>query len=251
MWDKTYTSLHKLEARPAGIIDTTDTDVMTKETRANLIFVAVLIVLLLPGAIILVNKKMQPGEKGLFYLPTGKPNVAAYNDPMEKPGEERQVPNEVINWLDQVTASDTGKQAKTFRGRISNKRRFELLCMNQASEQQAGQALPFLITAHWQTQATPNLKVCKLVLERKVADSSKPAAYPLQPIETRTVAVPDHVLEALRDLHYVVPPRQIIIVAWDWPVDDSPDSPVFDRETWRSIQLQTGDNQVVDQISWD
>ncbi len=224
---------------------------MTKETRANLIFVAVLIVLLLPGAIILVNKKMQPGEKGLFYLPTARPHQAAYNDPLHKPGEERVVPPEAISWLNEISASQTRDGAKTLRGKISDKRVFELLTINQPDDSITPDTVPFLITAHWQTQATPNLKACKLVLERKVAGSSKPATYPLQPIETRTVAVPDQVLEALRDLHYVVPPRQIIIVTWDWPVDESPDSLVFDRDTWQSLQLQTGDNQVVDQISWD
>ena len=50
---------------------------MTKESRLNLIFLTVLLVVLTPGAVILFRKKLEPTVRPM-YLPDPVPRAVAY-----------------------------------------------------------------------------------------------------------------------------------------------------------------------------
>lgn len=79
---------------------------MARETRINLIFLAVLLALLAPGALILVRKKMQPGAKPIL----GEPDVRRESVPYmltwpQPPGMKRSVPPRTAAWVRETARS--------------------------------------------------------------------------------------------------------------------------------------------------
>ena len=81
---------------------------MRRETRVNLIFLAVFLVISLPGAVILVHKKLQPGAPRM-----DQPDVMVtrlpYMTPLPAPpGVKWIVPDQTQAWLQQVTKQRTG-----------------------------------------------------------------------------------------------------------------------------------------------
>jgi hypothetical protein len=82
---------------------------MRRETRVNLIFLAVFLAISLPGAVILVRKKLQPGAPRM-----DQPDVIVtrlpYMTPLpQPPGVKWIVPDQTRAWLEQVTKDRTGK----------------------------------------------------------------------------------------------------------------------------------------------
>jgi len=99
---------------------------MTRETKYNLIFLAVLLPLLAPGLVVLVSKKMEPGSAPM-YMPKAVRQQAAYNDPSPKrPGIERITPLETAQWIAQLGRQNLGPDARTVSGYVSDGRRVEL-----------------------------------------------------------------------------------------------------------------------------
>jgi hypothetical protein len=72
---------------------------MTREQRANLIFVSVLILLIAPGAYILLSKKLR-GTSDPNFMPDPVSVSAAYNQPLPvQPGLPRVEPPEARQWI--------------------------------------------------------------------------------------------------------------------------------------------------------
>src|SRR5439155_25260156 len=75
---------------------------MTKESRYNLIFLAVLLALMLPGAVILFRKKLEPTLRPMSE-PDPVPRTIAYvSNGTVPPGMRRVEPPHLAEWVDQV-----------------------------------------------------------------------------------------------------------------------------------------------------
>jgi LPXTG-motif cell wall-anchored protein len=78
---------------------------MSGETRNNLIFLVGLLILMAPGAIILFNKKSEPGAR-----PVGAPDpvrtTTAYMDPYPADSVERLAPLRTLQWVDELAVAD-------------------------------------------------------------------------------------------------------------------------------------------------
>src|SRR5687767_258416 len=72
---------------------------MKRETRYNLIFLAVLLALMLPGGVILFRKKLEPTVRPM-YLPDPVPVAVAYLSPEPTPpGKTRVEPARTAEWV--------------------------------------------------------------------------------------------------------------------------------------------------------
>ncbi len=72
---------------------------MTTETKRNLIFLAILLPLMLPGGIILFIKKLDPNERKM-YLPDPVRTSVPYMDPIPSPAQlQRTVPPKAARWV--------------------------------------------------------------------------------------------------------------------------------------------------------
>jgi hypothetical protein len=86
---------------------------MTKETRYNLIFLVIVIVVLLPGAIFLFRKKMDPNARRAD-LPDAVPRTVAFMDPQPlPPGMRRVAPPKTVQWLHELARERAGADASS------------------------------------------------------------------------------------------------------------------------------------------
>lgn len=78
---------------------------MTAETRANLIVLGLVLVLMAPGAVIMFKKKAQPGER-----PIGSPDpvrrTTAYMDRFPAESVERLAPLRTLEWVSVLAMTD-------------------------------------------------------------------------------------------------------------------------------------------------
>lgn len=86
---------------------------MTKETKANLIFLAIILALLLPGGIILFRKRMNPDARRAD-LPDPVPTTVTFMDPQPTPpGMRRVAPPKTMQWFAKIVQDHVGSSAIT------------------------------------------------------------------------------------------------------------------------------------------
>lgn len=74
---------------------------VTKETRANVVFLTIFLAIALPGGVILFKKKLDPAVPPM-YMPD-RPRVSLpYNSPEEAPDLKRYVPERTGEWVTDV-----------------------------------------------------------------------------------------------------------------------------------------------------
>lgn len=75
---------------------------MTRETRLNLVVLAVVIALLAPGGVILFKRKLEPTVRPM-YLPDPVPRTVAYLSPFATPpGKTRVEPPRLAEWVESL-----------------------------------------------------------------------------------------------------------------------------------------------------
>lgn len=88
---------------------------MRKEARLNLIFFGILLVLLAPGFLILMRKKLS-GTDEPNYLPDPIPHSTAYNQPLPvPPGLPRNEPPEATEWVNSLVREHVSPTARMLR----------------------------------------------------------------------------------------------------------------------------------------
>src|SRR5687767_12808147 len=81
---------------------------MTRETRLNLIFIAIILAILTPGAVILFRKKLQPTLKPMA-MPHAVQREHAYLSPLETPpGKKRVEPPNTAKWIESIVREQIG-----------------------------------------------------------------------------------------------------------------------------------------------
>lgn len=190
---------------------------MQKEAKWNAIFLTILIIILIPGAVILVRKKLDPNSRRM-----GEPDpvrkTTAYIDPFDVPDTFRRlVPPKAEAW----TASLLPAGAATtlnYKGTpvVSEARQFEVLTFTRNAK---GVAFTALI---W------NLPDGKPALEVKAkAAVGKDAIDPLE-LRHESVAIPKEVRDELRYAGFIKPPftAELVKVQFADLPDPTPKKPV-------------------------
>ncbi|MCC7407047.1 MAG: hypothetical protein IT442_03190 [Phycisphaeraceae bacterium] len=177
---------------------------LSRETRLNLIVLAVLAVLLAPGAVILVRKQLSSSTR-IEFLRDPVRVEAAYLDPVDLPSHIRRiVPTPVTAWLRTLPdTSATPALTLTWRqGLVSLRRKFEIVTVAPLSPASSPGSPPGscrITLAAWDpamTRAAAN-----------VAFNCEKGAITL--LSTRTVDIPDPVRESLKNAGWTTPPHQL------------------------------------------
>jgi hypothetical protein len=104
---------------------------VTKESRYNLIFLAVLIALLLPGAVILFRKKLEPTVRPMSE-PDPVPRAIAYvSTGVVPPGMRRVEPPHVAEWVERVAREHVAKDSSSGDVIIRPRDEYDLPLMSQ------------------------------------------------------------------------------------------------------------------------
>ena len=104
---------------------------MTKESRYNLIFLTVLLALLLPGAVILFRKKLEPTVRPMSE-PDPVPRAIAYmSTGTVPPGMRRVEPPHVAKWVESVAREQIAKDRHDGQTLIRPRDEYDLPLMSQ------------------------------------------------------------------------------------------------------------------------
>ena len=182
---------------------------MTRETRLNLIVLAVVVAILAPGGVILFRKKLQPTIKPMA-APHAVQREHAYLSRLEAPpGLKRTEPPHTARWIEGVVRQRIGDaRALNEAGRtisrptdsdglplVSEKRTFQVV----AAEPSEGEVRAWVMV--WDREATPDA----------TWSVNKAAEQPeVRAVVTAAVEVPPLVREELGETGVLRPPRAVI-----------------------------------------
>jgi len=178
---------------------------MQKETKSNLIFLIILLIVMIPGGVILVRKKLDPTSSKM-----GEPDPVrrstAYVDPFEFPDDFRRlVPPGTEDWVATLVPthlarppatapSDNGKPV------VSEQRMFEVLSFTRNSTGIKASVLVW----HLPGNKPPTLVKAKAAAGKQVLDAMEVKIVPVE--------IPASVRKELRLSGYIRPPSQAAIV---------------------------------------
>ena len=169
---------------------------MRREARNNLIFIIVLLILVTPGLVMLVRKKLRqpPSDQMGFSSPVRL--AIPYIDPLPKSTQYRLINPPVLHQWVQGLAANRWTQQPT----VSRQRSFQLIDFS-------GDQAVILI---WD----PRLKISSATF----FIDGKPVA----PAQVDSLSLPPAVISELRQLGYLAPPTEIAKVVFTLPPTPSP-----------------------------
>lgn len=177
---------------------------MTRETRINLIFIVVLVVLLLPGGIMLFRAKLDPNARRMFKPDVIRPDSVYINYDDHRPSTPRIVPPLTGQWVQQqaqrLLHPDVRPRLYWLKGIASENYRFELAAM--ASSAETGS---FLAVLTWDP---------KMVEPVFTIDGQ-----PVTLINHFTIEVAPKVREELQNEGFVQPPSHVQAYLFQSPGD--------------------------------
>src|SRR5688572_4295663 len=114
---------------------------MSRETRLNLIVLAILLAVLMPGGVILSRKKLRPTIRPMF-MPHAVQREVAYMSPLETPpGKKRIEPPHTAKWIESLVRDRIGGDRRLVRPTdvdglplMSDKRTFQVLATDASAE---------------------------------------------------------------------------------------------------------------------
>jgi hypothetical protein len=171
---------------------------MTRETRSNLVFLAIFLAISLPGAVILVKKKMQPGAApAALSRPDPVRRQLPYMAPQVTSDKVvRYVPPTTRQWLIEVDRSRGGTGEFLVRDRLpplSVDRTVQVLNVNLTDSSMS------LIL--WE-----DVRDVRDVLDVNVEIDSRRAKH----IDIHAIDVPPEIRSELQDGGFVTPPKRLV-----------------------------------------
>ena len=199
---------------------------MSRETRLNLIVLAILLAVLTPAGVILFRKKLQPTVRPMF-MPHAVQREVAYMSPLETPpGKTRVEPPHTAKWIESLVRERIGDR-KVVRPTdsdglplMSDKRTFELLATDVS-----GEAFRIWII-RWSAAD-------RLSMSWSLTPSETEGRW--QVVESAIVPVPPIVREELGEAGVTLPPHEIGWLAIEFPRPET-EKPVRLRHTWDGSQ---------------
>ena len=186
---------------------------VTRETRFNLIFLAIFLALSLPGAVILVKKKMRPGATP---APLSRPDPVRRELPYMAPQVTsdrvaRHIPTLTRQWLIDVDRSHGGSGEFLLRDRqpvVSDDRSLQVLNVTSS-------AITLIL---WEPTQDPVAEIDSQPVEKQV----------------HWVDVPPAVRAELQDGGFVDPPKSILWLRATVPTGVTQSRPI-------QVQVKSGD----------
>lgn len=214
---------------------------MRPEIRNNLIFLALLLALMAPGAVILFNKKSQPGER-----PIGSPDpvrrTTAYMDPYPAESVERLAPLQTLQWVSVLALADPplpdsarDKAVRVVRplppetpaitrlapvggsGNVGTSAPFRPVEVGPVDAQVISDGRWFQVVSAGPGPA-PDTAVLRVIVWDEDADPARgtfDARTPLGPapiLATHPVSMPRPIRHDLQDAGFVSPPQQVVVL---------------------------------------
>ncbi len=190
---------------------------MTRETKINLVFLAVILALMLPGAFFMFAKRVYDYERPSMAMPTPMRIDAVYIDPQPRhPSVERFVPPRILTWhrkvlarqFDQLPPMEGGRWAQ-LEARASTYRNFELLGVAQRPD------TTYIYVLLWDPTLLPRLS--SSLFEVEVADARELEKANWQAASASIDAaspqpLPFEIDRELRNLGYVDPPDAVMLL---------------------------------------
>ncbi|HEY0008741.1 MAG TPA: hypothetical protein VGB55_08465 [Tepidisphaeraceae bacterium] len=184
---------------------------MRREPKANLIFLLILIPLLVPGFVILMNKKLS-GTTEPNYMPEALPSSSAYiQPPPVPPSVPRVEPPRVRQWVGDLLRERAGAEAILARGpkgqgpAVGELFRTQLLHITDKSPRtirvMVWDDLPL-------TERNPMIRLN--AGEGEITASSQ---------NLEKIDVPRDIRRALQSVGYVNPPQHVWLASAEFPVD--------------------------------
>lgn len=199
--------------------------VMTKDTRNNLIFLAVLIPLLIPGAVMLFRAKLDPEAKRMFQPDATRHESVYINYDDRRPNQPRIVPPATGQWVQfessQLVDPNTRRHLQWQTGAASVDRRFEVTGVS--SSEDAGS---LVVAVVWD--------------ERVVEPRFELDGQAMSITGQFTWRLPPQIGKELRKAGFVLPPEAIKAYLLQ------SDSPAWGRTL--SVHFQHNDQAMQDQI---
>ena len=198
---------------------------VNKETRYNLIFIVLLFAMMLPGAVILFRKKMQPAARPMFE-PDPVRKSLAYISPQElPPGMTRVVPPHVREWTTSLMVDRAGAVADRPRDAdgmplMSDRRMFEVLGIATRADGRAR------VWALWWTAAPKDFQWV-------VTSSGK--SSDVNVARSENLAVPPLVRDELGEAGVLQPPKSVALQELDLSAAPSPPWQLLAKQQNRTI----------------
>lgn len=199
---------------------------MTKETRYNLIFIVLLLAMMLPGAVILFRKKMQPAARPMFE-PDPVRKSLAYISPAElPPGMVRVAPPHVREWTTSLLADRAGAVASRPRDGdgmplMSERRMFEVLGIATRAD---GRARVWVLW--WISRGTD---------EARWTATGSGKSSDVKVARSERLAVPALVRDELGEGGVLLPPKGVMLQELDLATAPSPPWQLSAKEQNRTI----------------
>lgn len=177
---------------------------MTRETRLNVWFLAIFLVVSLPGAIVLFIKKLDPSASRMDQ-PDAVLTQLPYMSPDPEPSSvRRMVPPKTRDWLVDLTRQKTGESLASAVGPgpewepvISSDHVLQVLSVSSASD---SSTLSLLL---WNAPSKSDVNRFDSVLR------VNGQALPTRITHVETIEVPEEVRDELVSLGYTHPPRKL------------------------------------------
>ena len=191
---------------------------MKKESKANLIFVIVLIGTMIPGITMLVRKKLN-GDHTSAALPDPVPYALAYNQPPPTPpGLPRMEPAIVRDWVQRVMREKIGIDTSMLRGPdgpvVSDAYFTQWISLQgliPPSGNAGGGADIWLLIWRDQPPATAD--------DPKVASANRPDRF-CDVVSLESLRVPVEVRHSLQSVGYIDPPQKVWLGRYRWHFGD-------------------------------
>lgn len=187
---------------------------MQKESKANLIFVVVLIITMVPGVTMLIRRKLN-GDRTTSALPDPVPYALAYNQPPPTPpGLQRMEPPFVRDWVSGIVRDKIGPDVRLLT--VSNQPVVSDGYFTQAvalvPSADGGSDLWLLI---WRDAPPPSDTDPQVTAPAR--DNAVASAVSLQPID-----IPPDVRHALQSVGYIDPPPRTWLGRWHFAASAAP-----------------------------
>lgn len=182
---------------------------MTREARANLIFLAIFLVVSIPGAIILVRKKMDPLSRPMW-IPDGRLTRLVYIDPTDAPPTmPRMAPAITSAWVADEARARFGitivpmllMEDGSTTPVISDSRYFQLLGTKRIG---SSFTIHLLVWNLPRGSGTPDVSITRL-LNPTDQSSRMPVPFTIQPAQ-----IPADVKRDLQDSGFPKPPQHVL-----------------------------------------
>lgn len=175
---------------------------MTRETKANLIFLSLFVALSVPGGIILFKKKLNSTR--MMYLPDPVNRTLAYMDPMPAPPNvPRVVPPLTAGWVAQLAAGRSVPMRPDAAGAplpvMSKNQLFQVVACEPADDHWTLRLLA------WDERLRPDASRLTAL-----ADAGSPVAGRI--LSAEELPLPAPVRKELQDSGFTRPPERVVLV---------------------------------------